>query len=533
MLCNKIPLAVLTDSYKPTHPFIYPGAQRMVAYGEMRQAYDKDPNDNRIAFYGIRYIIEHYVAKKWTMQDVEQAEVFFSTHNAGFTSFPFPKDLFVKIVKDHDGYFPIKIEALPEGTAIHAHVPVYQIIAEGEMSRLVTFLETLLTMIWYPTAVATLSRRSRDLIQNAYNKSVDPEEFWSLESRLHDFGFRGCTSLEQSVIGGSAHLLNFTGSDTMSAAFYAQFQLNGGKPVGNSIPASEHSVVTSFPTEKESMEAMINTFGEGVFACVMDSYDYKKALDSVLPEVASLKLEKGGFLVLRPDSGDIVDAVLMGLRAGEKTFGCDVNKKGFKVIRGCGVIQGDGVTYESLARILDAVLAAGYAAQNCAFGMGGGLLQKLNRDTMSFATKLNHVVYLDGTKRDVMKRPKSDLDKISLPGILDVIRNEQGIPMVYPRADDAIPHKDNILQVVYDHGKVPLSVTGTKSPLFASSIQNNNESAEMDKILSSPESLHQWPMFDELKDRLAREWEVLPKHFDPISQELKDKIKHVLAVGPF
>lgn len=84
--------------------------------------------------------------------------------------------------------------------------------------------------------------------------------------------------------------------------------------MGNSIPASEHSVMTAFRTEKEAMEAMISNFGEGVFACVMDSYDYQRALDSVLPSVASFKLEKGGFLVLRPDSGDIVESVLMGLR---------------------------------------------------------------------------------------------------------------------------------------------------------------------------------------------------------------------------
>lgn len=100
----------------------------------------------------------------------------------------------------------------------------------------------------------------------------------------------------------------------MSAAFYAQFQLNGGEPVGNSIPATEHSVMTSFKNEKEAMEAMISEFGKGVYACVMDSYDYQKALDVVLPSVASFKLEKGGFLVLRPDSGDIVDSVLQGLR---------------------------------------------------------------------------------------------------------------------------------------------------------------------------------------------------------------------------
>ncbi|KAF9580911.1 hypothetical protein BGW38_002251, partial [Lunasporangiospora selenospora] len=143
-----IPPAVLADSYKATHPFIYPNAKRMVAYGEMRQAYDKDPNDNRIVFYGIRYIIENYIDKQWTLQDVAQAEAFYSTHNAGFTPFPFPKDLFLKIVNEHGGYFPVKIEALPEGTACHAHVPAFQITAEGEMSRLVTFFETILTMIW-------------------------------------------------------------------------------------------------------------------------------------------------------------------------------------------------------------------------------------------------------------------------------------------------------------------------------------------------------------------------------------------------
>jgi nicotinamide phosphoribosyltransferase len=92
---------------------------------------------------------------------------------------------------------------------------------------------------------------------------------------------------------------------------------------------------------------------------------------------------------------------LVFISAADETFGSDVNQKGFKVIRGCGVIQGDGVSFKTLGQILDAVLAAGYSAQNCAFGMGGGLLQKLNRDTMSFATKLSHVVYIDGTKRYV------------------------------------------------------------------------------------------------------------------------------------
>jgi nicotinic acid phosphoribosyltransferase len=89
----------------------------------------------------------------------------------------------------------------------------------------------------------------------------------------------------QSVLGGCAHLLNFDGTDTMSAAYYAQFMLNNGKPVGQSIPATEHSVMTSWKTETEAVKNMITHFGDGLFACVMDSYDYSEALTTVLPEV--------------------------------------------------------------------------------------------------------------------------------------------------------------------------------------------------------------------------------------------------------
>ena len=36
--------------------------------------------------------------------------------------------------------------------------------------------------------------------------------------------------------------------------------------------------------------------------------------------------------------------------------------------------------------------------------MGGGLLQKVNRDTLSLATKLSHIVYADGTGAGVWAR---------------------------------------------------------------------------------------------------------------------------------
>eukprot|EP00158_Paraphelidium_tribonemae_P004455 Partr_v1_DN26764_c0_g1_i4_m8754 putative nicotinamide len=492
-----LPSAVLTDSYKLSHYELYPKAKKMVAYGEFRQAFDKDVVDTRIVCHGIRYIIENYIDKRWTVEQVEKSSSFFATHNAGYRPFPFPKELFLKFIRENDGYFPVKIEACPEGSVVYPHVPIYQITAEGEYSALVTYLESLLTMIWYPSTVATLSRRAKHAIHAAFVRSVDPSWMFLLDSRLHDFGFRGCTSVEQTVIGGCAHLLNFTGSDTMSASYYAQYHLNDGKPVGNSIPATEHSVMTAWPSEREAMDNLIEHYGEGVFACVMDSYDYSAALEKLLPSIASHKLSKGGLLVLRPDSGDPVDTVLMALRASEKVFGVTTNSLGYKVVNGCGVIQGDGISIKTIHLILDAALKEKYSAQNIAFGMGAGLLQKVNRDTMSFATKLCMRQDHDGHTHDIMKMPKTDTSKFSLPGELAVVSDEQGQPRVYPK--EQIPKSTTVLmETVYDNGK-----------------NINNK----------------WQTFDQLRERVEKEWLKSPPHptNDVISKELHAKIEKTRA----
>ena len=79
--------------------------------------------------------------------------------------------------------------------------------------------------------------------------------------------------------------------------------------------------------------------------------------------------------------------------------------------------------------------------------MGGGLLQRVNRDTMQFATKLNHIVYADGSTRDTAKMPKTDASKCSLPGVLGVKR-VGGVPTVFPA--HMVAAEENLLQVVYD-----------------------------------------------------------------------------------
>jgi len=225
----------------------------------------------------------------------------------------------------------------------------------------------------------------------------------------------------------------------------------------------------------------------------MDSYDYQRALDVVVPSVANAKKEKNGLWVLRPDSGDPVEAILMALKAGEKTFGSDKNGKGYKLNRGISAIQGDGINVHTIKKILEAVHQEGFSADNVAFGMGGGLLQKVNRDTMGFATKLSFIEYQDGTKRDVMKNPKTDMTKVSLPGVLRVKRDSKtGLLVVLPRdpADNSYDAND-VLRPVYDHKPIP----GV------------------------------WEDFDTIRKRAQEQWNHAPKLYDPVSKELKDKIK--------
>jgi len=181
-------------------------------------------------------------------------------------------------------------------------------------------------------------------------------------------------------------------------------------------------------------------------------------------------------------------SVLQALQAGEKVVGVEINKKGYKVIKGLSVIQGDGVNYNSIRKIINSFLSAGYSAANVAFGMGGGLLQKVNRDTMSFATKLSYMRTAQGT-RDIMKKPKSDPAKISLPGILKV-KKINGAPTVFASSEDD-QDPENLLQTVWDNG---------------------------------PVASHKWPTFDQIRENVAQGWATVPPTYDPISHELRDKI---------
>lgn len=105
--------------------------------------------------------------------------------------------------------------------------------------------------------------------------------------------------------------------------------------------------------------------------------------------MAQEKLKKGGFILLRPDSGDPIEAVIMALEAAEKVFGVDTNKKGFKIPKGCGIIQGDGVDLGLIKEILAAMLERKFSPEVIC---SASIRQKI-RSCLSCLSNLNRGAY--------------------------------------------------------------------------------------------------------------------------------------------
>jgi nicotinamide phosphoribosyltransferase len=275
----------------------------------------------------------------------------------------------------------------------------------------------LLRAIWYPTTVCSNSYHSKEIILEFLERNGDPS---LIDFKLHDFGARGVSSLESAALGGMAHLVNFRGTDTVSGIL-AAMEYYDAEVCGFSIPAMEHSTVTSWGRENEveAYRNMLKNFAkEGkILACVSDSYDIYAACEKWGTELKQEVLESKAVVVVRPDSGDPVQVVNDCLRILDKHFGHTINSKGFRVLNNVRVIQGDGIDHSMIRAILTVMELNGYSADNVAFGQGGALLQQINRDTLEFAMKCS-AAYINGKWVEVYKDPITSSMKKSKKGRL-------------------------------------------------------------------------------------------------------------------
>lgn len=407
-----------TDSYKVSHwKQLPPNATRAMAYGEARGG------ATEIKWFGLQYVLSQLNVP--TVEEVAQVAEYCRMHFGRDDIFN--SDGWLKIAEM--GYFPLKIRAVREGGVYPTSVPLFTVEnTHPDFVWLVTWFETQLLRVWYPTNVATISYEIKNVISDFLEKNGTPE---SIEFKLHDFGSRGATSAEAAGIGGMAHLLNFKGSDTLMGWMFAK-EFYGATPesLGFSIAASEHSTITSWGRdfEVDAYENLIRQLGgEGnIYACVSDSYDLWAALEK-WKQLEPVIKEVGGTLVVRPDSGDPVETPVNTVIRLMELFGYTVNEKGYKVLPDhIRVIQGDGLEGKTILRILSRLDAIEISSDNIAFGMGGALLQKHDRDTFKFAYKMCAVT-VDGEEREVFKDPITDPGKRSKGGYLTTLVEDDHI----------------------------------------------------------------------------------------------------------
>lgn len=440
-------LILNTDSYKLSHFLQYPpGTQVVNSYIEPRGGELKD-----VVFFGLQAFLKDYLTRPITRADVDEAEALAQTHLGLFNRAGWDR-----IVEQHLGHVPVEIEAVAEGMVLPTRVPLVQIRnTDPELHWLPSYLETaLLRGVWYPSTVASLSFACKlELKRYLDDTSDDPAAV--LPFQLHDFGARGATTDEAAGLGGAGHLLNFLGTDTLAALLVARRHYR--EPMaGFSIPASEHSTMTTWgrANEAAAYRNMIERFAgpRKIFAFVVDSYDLWNAVDCIVGEELKTLIENtGGRVVIRPDSGDPIAVLPRVIEHLMLRFGFRVNDRGYRVLPDfIRVIQGDGVNLESLPRILEALKLRGLATENAAFGMGGGLLQKLDRDTMKWAMKASEAV-VNGQARDVYKDPVTDPAKRSKPGRWAVVATASGYEGV---RIEQLQGRDNLLRPVFRNGQL-------------------------------------------------------------------------------
>lgn len=439
-------LLLLTDSYKVSHYKQYPPrTETIYSYFESRGG-----EFTETVFFGLQYLlIEYLEGCVVTQEKIDEAQHVLGDH---FSESSFFNRAGWEYIANHcSGRLPIRIKAVPEGSVL----PTSNVLMTIENTDptcywLTNYLETLLVQTWYPCTVATQSRGMKQSIAQYLMKTGGEE---NLRFKLHDFGFRGVSSVETAAIGGASHLVNFNGTDNLAGIILAQKYYGAAMP-GFSIPAAEHSTLTSWGRDHEldAYRNMLEQFPSGMVAVVSDSYDLMNACRALWGrELKSMILDRKGTLVIRPDSGDPPTILCEVLEILGNAFGVTKNSQGYKMLDPhIRVIQGDGIDRAMLSRILEAITVAGWSADNLAFGSGGGLLQKLHRDTSKYAFKCSSA-RINGSERDVFKQPVTDQGKKSKAGRLRLVkRNGQYLTL---RESESRQDSDH-LEEVFLNGEV-------------------------------------------------------------------------------
>ena len=368
------------------------------------------------------------------------------------------------------GYLPIEIVAVPEGTRVPMHVPMFGITNTHEnFAWLPQALESLISAeMWHPMLAATVGYTYRQIVNEYYDLTCDDDV--SRARALGAFDFRGEECLQSAVAAGGGWCLSFLNTATVPTIPWLERYYNCDctkEPVAYGSPSTEHSVMCSnyaVDGDEETLlrKLLTEIYPDTSFSAVLDSYDYWNVIDNILPKLKKEILEHNGCMLMRGDSGDCVEVVTKTVFKLWDIFGGTVNSKGYKVLDPhVKAIYGDSITIQRCQKIYGILAENGFACSNVALGVGSfsfqcveenGILKPFTRDTFSSCIKATYCE-INGEPYPIFKNPKDGGFK----------KSQKGCCIVYEK-DGEIVYKDgftweqactfglNLLQPVFKDG---------------------------------------------------------------------------------
>lgn len=466
---------LLIDFYKAVHAEMLPeGITKSVSYYTPRMSRVK--RWDKVVMFGLQGFIKTYLIDYFNEEFFKRpfADVMFEYKRIMDASLGEDTYNIGKIINLHKlGYLPIEIVALPEGTRVPIHCPMFGITnTHPDFAWLPQALESLISAeTWHPQLAATVGYTYREIVNHYYNLTCDDNI--PRARALGAFDFRGEECLESAVKAGAAWCLSFLNTATVPVIPYLEQNYNCDctkEPVAFGSPSTEHSVMCSnYAVDGDEItllrRLLTEIYPNTSFSAVLDSYDYWNIIDNVLPQLKKEIMEHNGCMLMRGDSGDCVEVVTKTVFKLWEHFGGTINSKGYKVLDPhVKAIYGDSITVQRCEEIYKILMENGFACSNVALGVGSfsfqcieedGELKPFTRDTFSSCIKATYCE-IDGKPTPIFKNPKDGGFKKSQKGCCSVFK--QGFdPMSFVDGltwEEACADPLNLLETVFKDGKL-------------------------------------------------------------------------------
>ena len=452
-MTNKTNPMLLIDFYKAVHAEMLPkNITKSVSYFTPRMSRVK--RWDKVVMFGLQGFIKTYLIDYFNEEffDKPFEEIIYEYKRIMDASLGKDAYKIDKIESLHKlGYLPIEIVALPEGTIVPMHVPMFGITnTHKDFAWLPQSLESLISAeIWHPMLAATVGMTYRGIVNHYYDLTC--EDNIPRSKALGAFDFRGEECLESAVKAGAGWCLSFLNTATVPTIPYLEknyFCDCTKESVAYGSPSTEHSVMCSnYAVDGDEItllrRLLTEIYPNTSFSAVLDSYDYWNIIDNILPQLKTEIMNHNGCMLMRGDSGDCVEVVTKTVFKLWEEFGGTVNSKGYKVLDPhVKAIYGDSITVQRCEEIYKILMENGFACSNVALGVGSfsfqcieedGFLKPFTRDTFSSCIKATYCE-IDGKPFPIFKNPKDGGFK----------KSQKGCCRVYTRCDGSIYYEDEL-----------------------------------------------------------------------------------------